>query len=269
MTLKEAIEILSDSGVPSPREDARLIFSEIGKIPRHTLIFPKAESDSPEVISAVRRRAKREPLQYIIGEVGFYRERYTVTPDCLIPREDTEALVDLAVKSLPRGARFLDLCTGSGCVAISALKNTESTTALAVDISPEALMIAEKNAEQNGVSPRIDFLELDVTKSTVDGEFFAVLSNPPYVKAEAYRELSPEIYFEPKCAFLGGDDGLDFYRVITKSYSSRIPKDGFIAFEIGFDQGKDLVKIAKENGMTAEIIADLSGNDRIAVLRRN
>lgn len=269
MTLKEATEILAKAGIESAVADARTIFSELGGTPRHELPFPDTHSESPEVISAIKRRAKREPLQYIIGTVGFYRETYRVTPDCLIPRGDTEVLVDFAVKSLPCGARFLDLCTGSGCVAISTLANTEGTSALAADISKDALAVATENAALNGVDSRIEFAELDVMKTVAVGEFFAILSNPPYVKDEVYKSLSPEIYYEPKAAFVGGEDGADFYRIITKSYRNRIAKDGFIAFEIGFDQREVLEKIADDNAMSLEIIKDLSGLDRVAVLRRN
>ena len=118
MTLKEAIEKLRAAGVESADYDARELF----RFYRHGTVTLNTECDSPELLSAVERRANREPLQYIIGEVGFYRESYKVTPDCLIPRPDTETLVDYAVKHIPEGASFLDLCTGSGCVAVSTLK---------------------------------------------------------------------------------------------------------------------------------------------------
>lgn len=269
MTLKEAISALEAAGVPNPRLDARLIFSEIGRVPRHLLVFADTECSSFEVTEAINRRANREPLQYIIGEVGFYRERYKVCADCLIPREDTEILVELATKNIPRGARFLDLCTGSGCVAISVLKNTEDTTSLGIDISAPALSLARENARLNGVDSRLDLLRLDVLNSVAEGEFFAVLSNPPYVRENTYGELEPEIYFEPREAFVGGEDGLDFYRAITKGYKNSITDGGFLAFEIGFDQGDALRKIAEENSMSAEIITDLSGKDRVALLRKH
>ena len=148
MTLKSAIELLKQAKIDSPEYDARELFKLF--IPLPTL---SSECDDPRLISMLERRADREPLQYIIGEVGFYREVYRVTPDCLIPRSDTEILVDYAVKNIPRGESFLDLCTGSGCVAISTLCNTRDTRAVAVDISDGALKVAKENAEKNCVSP--------------------------------------------------------------------------------------------------------------------
>lgn len=267
MTLKEASELLAASGIESARDEARRIFAKIGGIPQYDLLSPQVSTDNAEVISAVKRRALREPLQYILGEVDFYRESYKVTPDCLIPRSDTEILVDTAIKNLPDGARFLDLCTGSGCIALSVLNNTRSTSATAVDISPRALSVAKENAERLGLSNRIEFKEADVTKKRAEGEFFAVLSNPPYVSEGAYKGLEAEIYFEPMEAFVGGEDGGDFYRAITPMYKDAILCGGFIAYEIGYDQAELLENIAEENGMSCEIIHDLSGNPRVALLR--
>jgi release factor glutamine methyltransferase len=185
----------------------------------------------------------------------------------LIPRADTETLVDFAVKNLPEGALFLDLCTGSGCVAISTLKNTAHTRAVAVDLSEGALEIARENAERNGVSDRIEFILGDAKGEIETGEIFALLSNPPYVADEVYEGLEGEIFHEPKMAFVGGSDGGDFYRAITPIYRDKIANDGFIAYEIGYDQAELLREIAKDNSMSCEIIKDLGGNDRVAILR--
>lgn len=263
MTLKEAIEILKSAGIESAEYDARELF----RFYRPGFVMLNTESGSPELLSAIERRANREPLQYIIGEVGFYRESYKVTPDCLIPRADTEILVDYAVKNLPEGALFLDLCTGSGCVAISTLKNTKNTTAVAVDISGGALAVATENAVMNGVMDRINFQLADLTTDVIGLPVFAVLSNPPYVADDVYDGLEGEIFHEPKEAFVGGADGGDFYRRLTPIYKEFIAKEGFIAYEIGYDQADLLRDIATECSMTCEILKDLSGNDRVAVLK--
>lgn len=263
MTLKEAIEILKSAGIESADYDARELF----RFYRPGAVMLNTECDSPELIRAIERRAKREPLQYIIGEVGFYRESYLVTPDCLIPRPDTEILVDYAVHNLPEGACFMDLCTGSGCVAISTLKNTVNTTAVAIDISGGALAVATENALKNGVSHRINFQLADLTKEVVALPVFAVLSNPPYVADSVYEGLAEEIYHEPREAFVGGSDGGDFYRRLTPIYKDFIDKEGFIAYEIGYDQADLLREIAKECHMSCKILKDLSGNDRVAVLK--
>ena len=268
MTLNQAAEILKEANIESPLHDAREIFRHIGGMSSGELVFRDAICDNPEVENAVRLRAKRYPLQYIIGSVDFYRESYTVTPDCLIPRSDTELLVDYAVKNLPSGAHFIDLCTGSGCVAVSTLKNTVNTTATAVDISRGALEVAKKNAKRNSVENRISFVELDVTKGSIDEPFFALLSNPPYVTVKDYNNLEKEIFCEPKIAFLGGDDGMDFYRIITETYKDRLDAGGFIAYEIGYDQKEAIKDIAKKCHMTCEILKDLAGNDRVAILKK-
>ena len=268
MTLREAIHLLKEAGIDSAAYDARELFVNVGGMNRSELVSTNASCDLAELTEAIKRRAAHEPLQYIIGKVGFYRETYKVTPDCLIPRSDTEILVDYAVKNLPKGAFFVDLCTGSGCIAVSTLNNTAETTAMAVDISKEALEIAKENAEYNGISNRLSFQEADVTKSVVCSSCFAVLSNPPYVTNEAYESLMPEIYFEPKIAFVGGEDGLDFYESITSLYRDVISDEGFIAFEIGYDQANALRIIANQHNMNAQILQDLSGNDRVAVLKK-
>lgn len=267
MKLSEAIQILKNAGVESPAHDAKEIFSRLGDISKSLLISKDTSTDSKAVISAIERRKNREPLQYIIGDVGFYRETYKVSPDCLIPRQDTEILVDYAVKNIPSGAHFLDLCTGSGCVAISTLKNTQATTATATDISKGALKIAKENAELNGVSERLRLLLANALDTPLEINPFAILSNPPYVTASAYRELEKEIYFEPEIAFVGGEDGLVFYRKIIEHYIDKIDKNGFFAFEIGFDQGNALSSLSESFGLKCEILKDLSGLDRVAVLR--
>ncbi len=268
MKLFDAIAKLKAAGIENPAYDAREIFRHIGKMPIENLISKDAESSLPEINDAVERRCKREPLQYIIGTVDFYRETYMVTSDCLIPRQETELLVDYAVKHLPDGCVFADLCTGSGCIAISTLKNTKDTRAFAVDISDGALSLAKYNAERNRVSDRMKFIKKDVLSSAVKGEFFAVISNPPYVTQSAYESLEPEIYFEPKIALVAEDGGLIFYKRILELYKDKIDSHGFFAFEIGYDQGISLKEIANSHEMRCEIIKDYSGEDRIAVIRK-
>lgn len=268
MKLSEAKKILSEAGVPNAEYDAEVLFSEIGKVNRSTFLFDDPDIDSPMLAFAIERRAKREPLQYILKKAYFYKEEYVVDRHCLIPRQDTEILVDYAVKHIPKGKHFLDLCAGSGCVGISTLKNTVGTVATLADLSGEALYIARVNAERNGVMDRCHLVITDVCKKPLFNKCFAVLSNPPYVTEDAYSVLEDEIGFEPKMAFIGGDGGLEFYKKLTPMYRDVIADEGFIAYEIGYDQGEALRKIAEENSMSCEIIKDLSGNDRVAVLRR-
>ena len=266
MKLRDAVALLQAGGVEDAEYSAREIFLHFGGVSMLDITLGRADSDAPEIAEALRRRAGREPLQYILGFADFYRERYTVTEDCLIPRSDTELLVDIAVGRIPAGERFADLCTGSGCVGISALKNTVGTKALLVDVSERALAVARKNAEDNGVSDRAELLQMDLMSDAPQGEFFAFLSNPPYVSSSAYKDLPREIYSEPSIAFIGGEDGADFYRSMTPRLKSRLKPGGFIAYEIGFDQAEILKEIAAENSMSCSIFTDLSGNDRVALL---
>lgn len=267
MKLSEAIKALSSAQIEDARFDARALFSHFGGYTPAQMIGVDVECESAELEEAIERRASREPLQYILGYTDFYNERYLVNGSCLIPRQDTEILVDYAVKNIPEGEAFLDLCTGSGCVGISTLKNTVGTSAVLVDISEQALEVAKENAVRIGVLDRARHEQLDVTVAIPDGEWYAILSNPPYVKAAVYEELEREIFHEPRIAFVGGEDGLDIYRRMLPLCRSRLKADGFVALEIGFDQGEDLKKIAAELGFGCEILKDLSSNDRVAVLR--
>lgn len=267
MTLSDAISILRGAGIEDAAIDARLIFSSFtGKSPSR-LVLENPTADE-RIERAVERRAMHEPTAYILGYTDFYRERYKVSEACLIPRQETELLVDFAVKNIPRGEEFLDLCTGSGCIAVSVLKNTEETRAVAADISEAALGIARENAAANGVGERVSFVTADVRERAVADGVFAVLSNPPYVKDSVYSALAPEIMHEPRLAFLGGADGADFYRRITELYKDKIKPGGFILFEIGFDQGDILRSVAEKNGLGCEIMKDYSGLDRLALLKK-
>ena len=270
MKLSDAMHALSAAGIEDSRQEARIIFSHFDALPMTALIGCDIESTNPLIPDAVSRRAKREPLQYIIGEVGFYRECYKVSPACLIPRSDTELLVDYAVANIKPGARFLDICTGSGCVAISTLKNTKNTRAVAIDLSSAALDIAKENANRMDVRERVEFLHCDALDESIAsalGAFDAILSNPPYVKEAVYQELAPEIFHEPRMAFVAGADGGDFYRALTPIYKRLLSADGFIAYEIGYDSEPILKEVALECNMSLEILRDISDVARVAVLR--
>ncbi len=268
MTLNEAINALKEAGVENPEFDARELFIRFGKLSRHEAVSRNVSLDDEVIAKPIAERAKRKPLQYIIGEIGFFRESYEVTPDCLIPRQDTEILVDYAVKNIPEGETFIDLCTGSGCIAISTVKNTKNTSCLAIDISDAALSIAKGNALKNAVSERIEFSTANALSFKPREKVFAILSNPPYVTEEEYENLEAELYHEPKLALVGADNGLEFYKKITKNTKDFLKPQGFIAFEIGKDQAEALRQIAEENLMQASILKDFSGNPRVAVLRK-
>lgn len=270
MTLKDAELRLAEAGIDSPEWDARELYLFVTGKPRQDRIDKAKEIDDPRFWELIARRCGREPLQYILGEVYFYREKYFVNPNVLIPRQDTEHLVDYAVKHIPSGEFFLDLCTGSGCIAISVLNNTQHTEALAVDISDAALKLAKKNAEYVGVADRLNLLKCDLLSSfpTLGRRPYAILSNPPYVTREAYAELDPEIYREPECAFVAEREGMEFYERLLPISLDSIDPFGFVAFEIGYDQKEKITALADKLNANTEIIYDYSGNARVAVIRR-
>ena len=228
-----------------------------------SLLKEKFPSEA-ELNAAIARLRNREPLAYIIGEWYFYNETYKVTPDCLIPRPETEHIVDVLIKSLPQNGVFADLCTGSGCIAISTLVHRPDCRAVAVDISPGALSVAAENAAANRVSDRISFIKSDITSENPLGDtlFDAIASNPPYINTDIIDTLEPEVLREPRIAFDGGADGLDFYRIILENYRANIKPDGFLVCEVGYDQGQRLRDMCG-----CEIKKDYSGNDRVMLLR--
>lgn len=224
------------------------------------------ELDSVELERALEARERHIPLQYVVGKWDFYGQTYFVDENCLIPRQDTELLVELAIKLLPEGAHFADLCTGSGCIAISTLCEREDTTAIAVDKFAGTLDIAKKNAEYNGVSNRVSMKLADLllpSDAFENEQFDAILSNPPYIRSKVIDTLSKEVRREPHAALDGGEDGLIFYRRFISDFSQYLKKDGFMLFEIGYDQADDIKSICEKVGASCEIYKDYGGNDRV------
>ena len=271
MTYQEICDILTDAGIENARTEALLLIGFATKKSRAAVLAsPEYDYTENDLFSAIDKRCSHYPLQYILGEWDFYRESYEINESCLIPRSDTEILVDYAVKNLPEGARFADLCTGSGCIAVSTLANTNGTTAIAADKFEETLNVAKRNAEKNGVSSRFTGMLCDVLLDSPfeNEEFDAILSNPPYIRSVVVDTLEEELFFEPRAALDGGSDGLIFYRHIVKEYGRNLKNNGFFAFEIGFDQEDDIKKIAKQFMYECEVFTDLSGNPRLAVLKK-
>lgn len=256
---------LSDAGIEDAFYEARLMIEEIcGETVRED-----ADYTSGELELAVEKRCSNYPLQYILGKWWFARCEFFVDESCLIPRGDTELIVELAMKRLPKNACFADLCTGSGCIAIATLDLRDDTRADAYELYPKTLAIAEKNAEHNRVKERFCGILGDVLdERLLDGKKYdAIISNPPYIRSDVIPTLQKEVLIEPRAALDGGEDGLIFYRAIVKNFASSLKENGFFLFEIGFDQADDLLKIAEENGFACEIYKDLCACDRAVLLR--
>ena len=252
------------------RYEAFLLLRHFAGLKYEELPFRKTEIFCSEaLISAVRRRTEGYPLQYIIGTWQFCNETYFVSPDCLIPRADTEILVEAASTLLPQNGRFIDLCTGSGCIAVSLLAARRDASAIAVDLYPNTLDVAKRNAEGNGVSDRIRFVCADVLKPHfMDGfgRFDMILSNPPYISEKDMKTLSKEVLHEPHAALYGGEDGLVFYRMLISEYPRYLKRDGKMILEIGYDQADAIRALAGEAGLLCEIHRDYGDRDRMAIL---
>ena len=276
MTYQEIHTRLSLAGIENARAEARMLVEHFaGTDEQATSLFPDRTLPDPTgaLEDAVARRCAREPLQYILGCWCFWRQEYEVSPDCLVPRSDTERLVELALAHLPQGGRFLDLCTGSGCIAISLLCERPDATAAAVELYPRTLALAQRNAEKNGVpTTRLSLIRGDVLCGDflpTLGTFDLILSNPPYIPTRDLAALSPEVHREPQAALDGGEDGLIFYRRILTGadYRAALRAGGAFLFEIGYDQGHALCALAEEIGATCRIFKDYGGCDRVALVQ--
>lgn len=226
----------------------------------------EAITDDGEYTQKLARLHAGEPLAHLLGEWDFYDLTFKVTADTLIPRPETEHLVEYAIKHLPQGAHFADLCTGSGCVALTVLAHRPDTTAVAVDLSAPALSVAMENAKRLGLADRISFLEADICAAPLfeRESLSAILSNPPYIASAVVDTLEHALSYEPRMALDGGADGLLFYRALLSLHLSAIKQTGFLAMEIGYDQGDALLSLAPG----AHIYKDYSGNDRVVVLKK-
>ncbi len=271
MTYNEICNALAEANIENNRGEAAMLICHFCGINQAELLMRHDEDfPSKELEDAVKRRAGHFPLQYILGYWDFFKESYRVNENTLIPRSDTEKLVELALTLVPENARIIDLCTGSGCVAISTLASRKDCHAVAVDLYSKTLEVARENAERNGVGDRLGFVEADVLSPEFMeelGKFDCILSNPPYIESGEVSLLDEELSFEPQAALDGGDDGLDFYRVIISEYGKFLTDGGIMLLEIGFNQAKAVAKLAADHGMKCEIFKDYGGNDRVAYLK--
>ena len=216
-------------------------------------------------VSMVERRQKGEPCQYITGTAYFFDHEFEVNSNVLIPRNDTEILVETVIEyGKKHGFKtMLDIGTGSGCIAISlALEGFEMT---AVDISKGALETAKKNADKNGA--KVEFINSDVFSSVSGRKFDAIVSNPPYIEKDVIPTLMKDVKdFEPMSALDGGEDGLDFYRQIIREGKEHLNENGFIFFEIGYNQGEAVKNLFEESRYSeVRVIQDLAGLDRVVL----
>ncbi len=273
-TYRTLCTVLREAGVDDASGEAALLLEHFCGVSRMScLTDPTREYDGEGLDEAVARRLTRYPLQYILGTWDFYGCTFRVNEHCLIPRPDTETLVEMAVRTLPQGALVVDLCTGSGCIAIAVLKARPDVRAVALELYPETLALATENAAGNGVSDRFTPVCADLLTDGMDklqnmAPFDAILSNPPYIPAKVVDGLAPELFHEPRAALDGGVDGLTFYRAILKDYPRLLKPTGRILLEIGYDQAAALADLSHAYLPTAALTVckDLGGNDRVVEL---
>lgn len=265
MKFSDLLKRIKQSGSENPMGEAFLLAEKLFCISSAALLADPEKELPDEALNAVlSRRENGEPLQYILGEWDFYGLTFRVCEGCLIPRSDTEILVEEAIRRIPKNARFADLCCGSGCIAVAVLKNRPDLTCYAADLFDTPLSLTRENAEMNGVSDRIEVVRSDVLGDLcLPSDVSFILSNPPYIAESDMGTLARELSYEPREALVGGKDGMDFYRAIMQKASERsLP----ILFEIGYDQAEQIKTLAEESGRECEIFTDLGGNNRVALI---
>jgi release factor glutamine methyltransferase len=267
--LDEACLILAAAGIDTARLDAEVLLAHACGSSRVALIagLTRIDSDAAEKFRAmVARRAAREPLAYIIGSKEFFSLDFEVTPAVLIPRPETETLVEAALKFLAahREPRVLDIGTGSGAIAIAIAANVPAARIIATDISKEALEVARRNAIRLRCADRFEFVATDLFPEG-DSRFDLIVSNPPYVAEADFKGLAPEIRLhEPRGALVFGEDGLDMYRRIAADSRSRLNADGAVMVEIGAGQASSVEALFRRAGFSnIDAVRDLAGIERI------
>lgn len=268
MTSKELKQIMLDSAGDIDESDIDWIICYTSGISRSTIASGlKLRTDIvEESLNLLQQRKSGKPLDYILGKTNFYGREFNVCESCLIPRPETEELVELVLKEVIVG-EGLDIGTGSGAIAITLMLENRNIKMKAVDISLDALAIAKDNAKKHNVL--VEFVHSDLfSKLNEDDKFDFIVSNPPYIKSEDVDHLSREVKdFEPKLALDGGVDGLDFYREIIKQAPHYLKKDGKIFFEVGIDEAEDIKRLLDKDFKDIKIVKDLEQIDRMVMAK--
>ncbi|MCD8361054.1 MAG: peptide chain release factor N(5)-glutamine methyltransferase [Acidaminococcaceae bacterium] len=250
-------QYFANKGIENPRLDAEVLLCAVLKCERITLYVhfdqPLSEEELTEYRGYVARRAQQEPLAYILGEKAFMKHSFKVNPAVLVPRPETELLVESVAKAAAGAgaASLLDLGTGSGAIIVSLLELLPQAVGTAVDVSAAALAVAGENAEAIGVSSRLTLVESNLFAGLpVEQTFDIIVSNPPYIPAADIAGLAADVQREPRGALDGGSDGLDFYRRIAAGCGTWLKPDGLLAFEVGISQAQQVAGLCRQAGLT-------------------
>lgn len=260
------VERLKEAQIDEALLDARLLLEEVCGTDRNYLLVHGNNSVSEEnyncYVNYIEKRSHHIPLQHILGYQEFMGLHFKVTPDVLIPRQDTETLVEEVMRNLHDGMRILDMCTGSGCILLSLLKYSNDCLGTGCDLSEKALLVAEENARSLGISA--EFIQSDLFEN-VTGRYEIIVSNPPYISSEEIPTLMEEVReHDPRMALDGGKDGLYFYREIIKQAGDYLYPGGMLFFEIGCQQAVEVSHYMRQAGyQEVAVCKDLSGLDRV------
>ncbi|MBR5517484.1 MAG: peptide chain release factor N(5)-glutamine methyltransferase [Clostridia bacterium] len=266
--LKNTAERLKKADIDTANLDAKLLLCKyLNKDKLYLIVNANEEVEVDSSFSElVERRENYEPMQYILGKAEFYGLDFKVNKNVLIPRPDTEILVERVIDFVGDNQyTVLDIGTGSGCIPITVAVNCKNAKAYTVDISPDATEVAVDNAKNNGVGDRVTFLNMDILKDFPDFKVDCIVSNPPYIEDDVIPTLMEDVKnYEPIIALSGGEDGLIFYRRIAEKGKDILNDGGFIAFEVGHNQAQEVKEILDSNGYSnIEITKDLAGIDRV------
>ena len=275
MTYRECYEqgcrTLQAAGIEEAALDARLLLEAVCGTDRNDLLVHGEQPVAPEAeekyLNWIRQRAEHIPLQQLTGEQGFMGLTFSVNEHVLIPRQDTEILVEEVLKELHDGMRVLDMCTGSGCILLSLLHYSNDCEGLGVDLSAEALEVAGRNVLKVLTPEKAEhahFLQSDLFEK-VEGKFEIIVSNPPYIASAEVEKLIPEVRdHEPRMALDGTEDGLYFYRRIIEEAGKHLVSSGMLFFEIGYDQGQAVSELMRTEGYCdVQVVQDYAGLDRV------
>lgn len=271
--LNNASKIFKENNIENYFYETRELLSVVLNKTKEWIMINLEQNLSPEYEKKfnelVSKRISGIPFQYIIGHQYFFGNKFFVNENVLIPRADTEILIykviDIAKNK--KNLKILDMCTGSGCIAISLAKELKDSYVCAVDISEGALKVAKKNSIENKVN--VNFIKSDLFDNVPNEKFDIIVSNPPYIITSELKNLAKDVLNEPHIALDGGEDGLVFYRSISKNLNKYLNDNGYIVFEIGYDEGTAVYEILNNlNFNDIEIIKDYSGNDRVVAARK-
>ena len=275
-TYKDAVEYgkqrLLECEIEDANLDAWLLLEYVSGISRSWYFIHEdeeiSENDIEEYQILIEQRGKHIPLQQLTKEAYFYGMKFFVNENVLIPRQDTEVLVEqvLSLSKEKENLKLLDMCTGSGCILLALLANLKQASGTGVDLSEKALEVAQRNSKELGIE--VSWVQSDLFDK-VSGSYDIIVSNPPYIETSVIEGLMDEVkLYEPRMALDGTEDGLFFYREITMQAGKYLKNNGILAFEIGYNQGKAVSEFMKENGYKeVQVLQDLAGLDRVVTGR--